>query len=463
MDAIHQSFSMKRFISIILSVVLMACIFKMPSNAAVNIGTKFALVYNGQSTNYAPGKLIMLNANAIDEKGQYFQGFLYDENVIRDPGFYYEEDDNTFLMYFFMPTCSTEVVAEYGDSSWVVTTNGESVSTDSITVEQVPNYAYIDQHFLSEDYAGLNQSLYPGSAEIITFDNPEYVNLTVNGDTINYVAGMPIVVREPYIRDRATADPSIITGYLVNDVPVSGARTIYTTSSGETYIQTILPGIAEDSVVTAVTEPACTVILKDNFGNHFGKEIVAVGNNVVFALPTRQGDYELHDVQATDANESEVAVDRNDQTDGNTILSVNATTQTVTITFTWLEVTKPEPIPVTIPPTQPTKITPPVKRSSVAPSTKFIRSTGVIEIYGRDDLTTPKVLIDADDIQKNRDDIMKLEEMLSNKNGTGEDAVYIFHNPVITKPDGTQVTLNGYFMQRGSNIPKDNDSWLQIG
>lgn len=450
----HKFFS-KSILSMFLAAIFLAMMLSPISHATVNVSTKFVVTYNGERTPYSPGSQVKLYAPAI-QNSELFAGFDYDPDLITAPGFYYN-NGNGYIMTFRMPSCPVEIRSTYG-AEWTVTQDGNTGVETSATSRIINGYSYIDHYMLSEDQSGYNVNLMPGTAVVSTYDNSSLIRAQINGSMKTYAAGQPIVITQAFA-DNSTGD--VLTGYTVDGSFEKGETYLYTSlSNGALYRHTVFPGYSTDVTINAVYEEGCRVSIMDNIGNSFGYELVEKGTDVVFALPTSQGDYKLHNVTATDANGSDVEVQQTAQTDGNTILRLTAVTSRVDVNFSWREATE---VP------EPEGNTTPVQRTSSAKLSEHINSTGLVEAYNPTSINTltPDIHIDADDIQRNRDEIIMLQKMLSNANGTIDDgnpeAVYFFHDPEITLEDGTTQKLSGWYLQKGSDIPKANDTWQQIG
>ncbi|MBQ9303167.1 hypothetical protein [Butyrivibrio sp.] len=445
--AIFKDQIWSKIIGIILCMLLIfSCIQLTPVRAAVNVSTSYDVTYDGETYQYSPGSTVTLTAAAISD-GKYFDGFSYSSEIVY-PGISYGTSTDQFRFTFIMPSCDVSIASKYRTNAWTVNTNGVETTNSESTPVTVTGRSFIVNSMLSEATSGYNQQMLPGDNIVASYGNTT-VNITINGDERAYAVGQPVVITEPYVYDRDAA--LVITGYAGTDAEYT--TNIYTGTDGVRYLQTIyLSGFSENTTLTRQTAQGCLITVADTSGNTFYKEVVQIGTSMQFAVPTRQGDYTISDITAIDANNNEVDCTTGSQTNGNTLMSVTAATSNINITFTWhniddtAEVNTPEVI------TTKTNIL----------STKII-STGIIQVYEASDLFTPSAQIDADDIQKNRDEIIALQKALSDTDGSGDSAIYFFHDPVITYEDGTSEQLEGWFMQRGSDIPMANDTWLQVG
>lgn len=438
-------------IFVILIIILSAII----TFAEVNVSTSFAVTFDGQTHTYAPGTQVKLYADATNE-GKVFSGFNYDVNAVPYPGIFYDQTDERFIFTFLMPACDLSIESVY-DRGWTVKVDGASSQSTIPSATGLSGYYYIDYDSmtLTTDNSGQNLTLLPGNATVKSYSGDTY-NVDINGSIKQYAASQPIVITEPYVYNENSSQ--VVDGYEVNGVETSGSWILYTDlNTGTIYRQTTLTGVNSDTSIVTHTIPGCRVTAKDTLGNSFGSFILETGNYAKFAIPTMQGDYCISNITAIDDANAKVPVEVISQTDGNSILTVAARTSAVDITFKWHNTVYSTPdIP---------NDTPVTTYAHVLDAQ--IKSSGLITSYNTNDPDTPMALIDADDIQKNRDMILDFQNQLS---GTGRrsdtdysDAIYFFHNPTITHENGQTEKLSGYFMQKGSSVPMDNETWLQIG
>lgn len=435
-------------------IIGLACIlgslvlFSSPAKAQVNVSKSFKVTFDGVTNNYSPGMTVNLYTPAIKDN-QYFAGFSYSSEIIH-PGVSYGASTKRFIFSFIMPSCDVNIATKYNTQGWVVNANGTANINTETDVINTSGYGYVDNGMISEKQSGYNQKVYPGDNVVTTYSGST-VNVTIDGQQRTYIQNQPVVIIDEYIYNKTTG--VLVTGY--SGTNAVSEQTIYTGTNGKLYIQTVYPaGFTSAVELTRILEQGCVITVSDTSGNTFYREIVQKGDATHFALPTRQGDYTISNVTATDPNGRPVAINTQNQTNGNTVIDAVAPTNVdaVNISFTWHDVNDKNIVN-----------TPQVVTTKTNVLSSRVVSTGIIESYTSTDLFTPAAKIDADDIQKNRDDIIILQKALSDSDGSGTEAVYFFHDPTITNDDGTTTKLEGWFMQKGSNVPKANDSWLQVG
>ncbi len=453
-----RHFQYSKIIALLLTIFLMALIF-LPANkvyAEINASSTFTVTFNGKTTSYHPGTQVKLSTAAVSD-GQTIDSFEYDTSVIPYPGFFYSTGTGQYIMTFKMPYCDVTINSIYNDG-WAITRDDTTETTTELQQTSAQGYSYVDYSLLSVNASGRNIIASPGDVTITTYDSSSLIHATIDGTTQVYAAGQPIVINQPWIVNKNI--PELVDGYEINGEFVEGDRTIYTDyASGELYIQTILPGQDSDVIITKHASEGCKVTLKDNAGSSFDTMYVNQGDVVTLAVPTTQGEYKVgSSVTATDDANNQIDVNIISQTDKYTVFKVTATSTATNVVFTWRSIAKED---------TPTET---AKTEHATPAKKQldskINSTGVIKTYSAENITTPQAVIDADDIQKNRDEIIKLQKelALSDDSDSDEDTgIYFFHDPQITDENGHVTTLEGWYMQRGSSVPKANDTWLQIG
>lgn len=447
-------FDFKKFLSISLAVMMVAMIFgAVVTRAQVNVATSFVVLYDGEEQRYSPGEQVILYAPAIVD-GQYFSSFAYDPSVVRYPGVFYNSTKG-FILTFTMPSCDVEIGAVY-DSGWAVTNNGARDYSVDPSVYSSTSYTYVDNDTLTVDQSGRNISIAPGQKTVQTFDSSDTITVTIDGNASTYAKGQPIIINTPYIYDEAAG--IIVDGYTVNGSDVTGNYFLYTDlNTGLLYRQTTFDGRTSDTSITTHIGAGTRVIVQDNAGNTFANALYETDTTVKTAIPTMQGEYEINGVTAVDENNNPVTANVSHQTDGITIVSVPATSEVTTVTVKWHEIKE------TTSEVAATTKEVPLRGYSTQLNPK-INSTGLLTVYSTSTAPVPEAQIDADDIQRNRDEIIALQKMLSDGDGSGSHATYFFHNPTITYADGSTQTLEGWFMQQGSDIPDPtNPTWLQVG